>query len=556
MTAVTFCQSAGRRWPSPLAVGAALVLAALSALAGEATAPDPVFTYTTVAGDTLIGLGRRWLSVPAHWPELARVNRVANPNRIPTGQPLAIPLRLMATQPLPAQLLSAHGEVQGAGRQALVAGQALPPGAELRTGEGQATVRLADGTLLRLRAGSQLVVDNAHRVIKAGIVQSGVSLRRGEVDVQAAPARAGMPGFRVGTPQGVLGVRGTEFRVRVDEPAATTRGEVLEGVVAVDGLGGLAGQQVSAGQGVVVDRAGQVSAPVSLLAAPDLSGLPVLYERPLLRFTLAPQAGVVAYRAQVASEADVVTLLADVRSEGSELRIAGLPDGDHLLRVRAEDARGLQGQDALHRFRLKARPEAPLPSQPAPRAIIAGERVALAWTANPEARSYRVQVARSEDFSQPLRDLKGQAATDLTLDGLAPGVYHWRLASERSQTDQGPFGAAQRFELRAVPTPSPPVVSDRTMRLAWEGQPGQTYEVQFAREPGFEAVLLERRSAEPALEVELPGSGRFFVRLRARDPDGFVGPYSSPQQFQLPNCLRDGQLGCVRAAVPSVRVAD
>jgi hypothetical protein len=265
----------------------------------------------------------------------------------------------------------------------------------------------------------------------------------------------------------------------------------------------------------------------------------------------------VAYRAQVASAADFVILSADVRSDSPELRIAGLPDGDHLLRVRAEDAQGLQGQDALHRFRLKARPEPPLPSQPQPRAVIPGERVALTWTANPEARSYRVQLARSEDFSQPLRDLRGHTSPTLSLDGLAPGVYHWRLASERSDTDQGPFGAAQRFELRAIPKPPPPPeVGDRTMRLAWEGQPGQTFEVQFARGPAFDPLLLERRSDVPALEIELPGGGRFFVRLRARDPDGFVGPFSSPQQFQLPSCLRDGQQGCVKADGRSVQVAD
>lgn len=347
MTAFLFRQPAGHPWSIPLAVGAALVLAALPAWAGEGAVPaDPVFTYTTSAGDTLIGLGKRFLVDPARWPELAKVNRVANAHRIPTGQQLAIPLRLMATQPAPGQVLSASGEVQGTGQQPVAAGQALPPGAQLSTGEGQATVRLADGTVLHLRAGSRLVVDTAHRVTKAGVVQSGVTLQRGQVDVQAQKAPAGMPGFRVGTPQGVLGVRGTEFRVRTDEREATTRGEVLEGAVAVDGLGGQPGQRVQAGQGVVVDRGGQVAPPVALLAAPDLAGLPLLQERPLVRFTLAPQAGAVAYRAQVATEGGFATLAADVRSDSTELRIAGLPDGDHVMRVLAEDAQGLQGLNA------------------------------------------------------------------------------------------------------------------------------------------------------------------------------------------------------------------
>jgi hypothetical protein len=34
------------------------------------------------------------------------------------------------------------------------------------------------------------------------------------------------------------------------------------------------------------------------------------------------------------------------------------------------------------------------------------------------------------------------------------------------------------------------------------------------------------------------------VRLRARDPDGYLGPYTAPQQFDIPNCLRDGQGRC------------
>ena len=35
---------------------------------------------------------------------------------------------------------------------------------------------------------------------------------------------------------------------------------------------------------------------------------------------------------------------------------------------------------------------------------------------------------------------------------------------------------------------------------------------------------------------------------QARDPDGFVGPYTAPQAFTVPNCLRDGQQRCVGGA--------
>jgi hypothetical protein len=264
---------------------------------------------------------------------------------------------------------------------------------------------------------------------------------------------------------------------------------------------------------------------------------------------LLPQPGAVAYVGQVAADARFEPVLAvvraDVRDAGTELRFADLPDGRYVLRVRAEDGRGLQGLDAQHTFTLKARPEPPLPVTPGPRAILSDSRVTFAWTSAPDAATYRLQLARTEDFRELVHDRSGLAAPSWQIGDLAPGVYHWRLASERSATDQGPFGAAQRLELRAPPSPvPPPTVRADGIRLAWEGLPGQTFEVEFAREASFATVELALQTGVPVLEVAMPGTGRYFVRLRARDPDGYIGPDTAPQQFSIPNCLRDGQGRC------------
>ena len=540
---------------------AACLAACLAALTGpgwaaDAAPADPAYVHTATAGDTLIGLGRRFLVDPARWPELARANSVPNPNRIPVGTPLRIPLRLMATESAPALVTAVSGDVQTAAGNAVAAGQSLPEGSDLRTGEGNATVRLVDGTVLRLRGASQLLIDESRRIPRAGVVRSGVRLQQGQIEVSVQPASAGQPGFRVGTPQGVLGVRGTEFRVNAEALSASTRSEVLEGAVAADGIAAQPGQLVKAGFGVVVDRTGRVAPPVPLLPAPDLSQLPGLQERPLVRFTLAALSGAAAYRGQVSRDATFEQLVADTRTASTELRIADLPDGDYVLRVRGEDANGLQGLNGEHRFRLKARPEPPLPSAPAPRAIFSGDRVELAWTVNPDARSYRLQLSRSEDFGSVLQDRRGQTERTLPLAGLAPGIYFWRLASERSTRDQGPFGAVNRFELRPLPPPPKPAqVGEQSIQLSWEGLPGQTFEVQFARDAAFTALILERKVDTPSLELDLPGSGRFFVRLRARDADGFVGPFTTPQQFDIPHCLRDGSGGCVKANGQSILTA-
>lgn len=535
--------------------GRALQLAAigLTMVAAAVSAGEPVFTHVVTREETLIALSRRLLADPRQWPQLQQHNRIADARRIPVGTVLKIPVRLLATEPVPARVLSASGEVSGPQGVAVAAGQALPQGARLQAGDGgQATLQLVDGTVLRLRAGSAVQVETSRRLPGSGGALSGVKVEDGQVEVQAQKRPgAGAPGFQISTPQGLLGVRGTEFRVSVDARAETTRNEVLEGQVMTEGRDGRAGRSVAAGFGVVVDRSGTVTPPVRLLAPPDVSAWPALQERVLVRFPIQPQPAVVAYRAQVAAAADPAfeRVLQDVRSTGAELRLVDLPDGDYRIRVRAEDAQGLQGRDALHLFTLKARPEPPLPTGPGPKAVVSGARLDLAWASVDEARSYRLQLARDEAMREPIQDQRTLAGTTWSVDALAPGVYFWRLASERSATDQGPFGPVQRVELRALPAPLPPPrVGEDSLKLAWEGLPGQTFEVEFARSADFAVLELTRRTEQSALELRLPGTGRYWVRMRARDPDGFVGPYTAPQAFTVPNCLRDGQQRCVGGA--------
>lgn len=526
----------------------ALALAALFTCAGVAApawAQAPAeHVHVAEQGDTLIGLGRRLLADPRRWRDVARLNRLVDPDRIPVGARLRFPLAWMRTEPRPATLLGTVGSVQAPAR--------LDEGSEVVTGvDGHAVIRLVDGTLLRLRPGSRLGLTESRVVPDTAVTRAKARLGTGRVEVEAAPAARGEPGFRIDTPQGVLGVRGTAFRVASDAEAARTRGEVLEGTVAVAAVDGARGaeQRVGAGFGTVVDAAGTVAAPVPLLPPPELSTLPRLHERVLLRLPLTRTAGVLAWRAQVAADPAFDLVLADLQVSGDELRIAGLPDGDYRLRVRGIDARGLEGQDADLAFRLKARPEPPLPSQPAPGTRAFGGRIEFAWAANEEAGSYRLQLSSEPTFAAPLRELDDLRGGGAVLEGLPPGSYHWRVRSVRPDGDLGPWGDPGRFELRPEP-PSPPkaAVGDQTVRFDWQGLPGQRFDFQVARDAAFATLLIERRQAETFIEVPRPGHGRYWVRLRAIDPDGFVGPFGGVQYFEVPHCLRDGGGGCVRVS--------
>jgi len=295
-----------------------------------------------------------------------------------------------------------------------------------------------------------------------------------------------------------------------------------------------------------------------LLGAPDVSALPPVQERLLMRFTVPPMDGATAYRGMIARDGVFDEAVAYLTSPTPELRFAALPDGDYVLRVRAIDARGLEGRDADHRFRLMARPEAPLPSAPTPGAVFRGSQASFTWAANDDARGYRLRLASDAQFQQVVRDVTGLHQLSTALDGLAPGTYHWQLASLRANGDTGPWGDVLSFEMRPVPSaPRPRASIDRNMAFAWDGLPGQTFDFQVARDAEFTQLVAERRLDQPSIELPLPsgGGGRYYVRLRSRDADGYVGPYSSPQHIDLDNCVRDGTGQCIRASAESLNLA-
>ena len=85
--------------------------------------------------------------------------------------------------------------------------------------------------------------------------------------------------------------------------------------------------------------------------------------------------------------------------------------------------------------------------------------------------------------------------------------------------------------------------------------PGQTFDFQVARDAAFTQLVAERRLDQTSIELPLPGGGRFYVRLRSRDADGFVGPFSSPQHIDLDHCVRDGAGECIRASAETLNLA-
>jgi hypothetical protein len=89
-------------------------------------------------------------------------------------------------------------------------------------------------------------------------------------------------------------------------------------------------------------------------------------------------------------------------------------------------------------------------------------------------------------------------------------------------------------------------VGDQSIRVFWQGLPGQRFDVQLAADPAFARIVEQRQVDRSEVDLPLPGPGRFHIRLRVRDADGFVGPWSASQHVDVIPCVRDSRGGCVR----------
>jgi len=500
-----------------------------------AVAQEREFTYRTVAGDTLIGIGKRFLLDPAGWPALQARNGVRNPHAMLVGTPIRIPVSKMRAEPRPIEVATVRGKVEGA-RGPLVAGTTIAEGDRIATaGDGFVTLRLADGSRVSVPAGSRVEIERSRTYGSgsASVAETVLGLLAGRVEAAAKPQGTG-DRLDVRSRRALTGVRGTSFRVAALERDAVAT-EVIEGRVGVSEESHPRGVEVAGGFGTRVVPGEAPLPPVKLLPAPDATRTPALVERTLVRLPFGAVPGASAYRAQVAQDARFDTIVAEGKFPGPEAKFADLPDGDYFVRARAVDGNGLEGLDVSRPFRLKARPEPPFVAGPPDQAKLAADAAIATWSQSTEAATYRVQVSARADFATLAVDERGLAATRLEAGTrLKPGTWHWRVASVRADGDTGPWGDARRFTVVPdPPTPAGSRTADGRLAFDWGGEPGQRYRFQLAADKAFADVRLDRALDEPRVAFEEPGAGEYFFRIRAVDADGFQGNWSAAQRIEV-----------------------
>ncbi|MFM5908182.1 MAG: FecR domain-containing protein [Novosphingobium sp.] len=410
-----------------LAIGMGLVLASAPALA----APSDTLVYIVKRSDTLYDLSRKHLIGANAMKELRAANAVRIPERMPVGYRLSIPRHLLKFTPVAVRVQSFSGPVSAArnGQPVVVTkGLELPEGTTITTGS-NAFLALSgsEGSRVSLPSNSRVTLGQARRYTLLNATDIELNVDRGKAEVQAAK-QAPDSRFRVRTPVAVTAVRGTVFRAGYLEASGTSASETIEGEVSVGSA--RAELTVPAGFGAATSASGEI-AREALLPAPALLDPAKVQTDAAVAFDFSPLSQAKGYRMQVARDAGFIDVLAEVQPNDARAEFSELRNGRFFVRAAGISGSGILGLEETWSFR---RQRVGLAADAGQSALPGGFR--FTWQAEGEGKSlFRFQLFSARQDALPLVDEAGLTQAEMTMTGLKPGVYRWRVGVIQTAED-------------------------------------------------------------------------------------------------------------------------
>lgn len=412
-----------------------LVGSVAAGLAGPAAAQqreDDAVTYTVRKDDTLIRLARDYMLHETDWKEVQRINRVADPHRLPVASRLTLPIRLLRTRPASATVAAFRGEALATATsgpaRSVALGQVLGEGARVTTGPASSlSLSLTDGSVITLPSNSALKIGRLRKLLITDSIDYDLMLETGSVRSRVTPFRNRDDRFRLRNPIAVSAVRGTDFRTHYAAGSATARSELIEGGIALT-AGNSAETRLAPEFGAVIGQGGRIAVE-PLLPAPQLIGNAGVQRAPQPAFAVQDVPGAQAYRLQIARDSGFVDIVEDVLASSPAFTLAGLDNGRYFARFTAIAASGLEGVPGTFAFRRRL--------ATATQAAVSSEAgYVFRWIGTGEGvRRYRFQLRR-EDSPNWLVDEAGLSGSSIVLSDLLPGRYLWRVGTTTHSEDE------------------------------------------------------------------------------------------------------------------------
>lgn len=149
-----------RGWAAALMAMSTSGLIAISSARAQ-TAPE--WIYTMKPGDNPWSIAQTWLVDMKYWPLLQRHNGVVDPNRMPPGTQLRVPVDWLKTEPARATVHAATAQgclLQGTPPRPLASDDVLDVGSVLLTSAtGYCGIKFPDSSRVLLQSNSEMSLD-------------------------------------------------------------------------------------------------------------------------------------------------------------------------------------------------------------------------------------------------------------------------------------------------------------------------------------------------------------------------------------------------------------
>ncbi len=508
----------------------------------EKTSPkNDLIQITVVKGDCLVNICGHYLDSENRWEEIARINRLNDPYKIMPGGKILVPASYLKGMPLKGRVTFVQGEAKAqlAGHGSWVPlklGDRISPKSNLKTGKESALeVKYLDGSVFFLRSDTELTILQARKTKTSHLFRDFL-LSTGRLISHVKTATGKINRYKIHTPTAIVSVRGTGFRVAVDNGQSTFV-EVTEKRVLVDG----ANKRIELAQleGTLVKKDAPPLPPQKLLPPPNPVELkPIYNNEPTIAFTRIDKAQ--SYRVMVTKDREGKHVLQEKIIKPEEtVTIAGLADGVYHLLLQSIDSLGLEGLTSnAYPFAIRANPLPPIISSPRDGSRLKEKKAALGWLSVSDAARYHLQIAEDRQFRKIVLDKTDLKGSDFKVNGLEYGTYYFRIRSIAKDDYHGTWSDTLSFTLPPPPpTPSveQPVVSGKEINLRSKSVGEDfTYHFQISRDDQFQKILIDQKANKPEITIQKPkDTGVYFVRTAAIDINGDAGEFSPPQSFEI-----------------------
>ncbi len=530
-----------------------LLIIASPILAVSAAFCEEVVEITVAEGDYLIKIAEEYLEYPHQWREVARINRLKNPDLIHPHQTIVIPVRLLRGIPSDGVVAFVKGDVmiQAKGTEEwipLLLQDTVKEGSKVKTVD-KCAVEIVFNDGFSCFQKSNTVVEFLEVRKKGSTYEERLSLQIGKIITRIRKATGRESQLEIDTPSEVCAARGTIFRTSVDS-RGDTRSEVLEGKAEINAM--KQKQVVSEGEGTLVRKGEPPLKPRKLLPSPKVRLGNMPYNKLPLRFAFDPVEGAVSYRIWITRDRDGKDVLFEnVVKPNETVEIQDLEDGTYFLHALSIDEIALEGLPSKpEEIHVRVNPLPPFISLPVSSAEYREKSLQCDWLTVKDAVAYQVQVSQDDAFHQIVDERSTIAGNDFKTRELDYGNYYFRIRSVAEDGYAGAWSDAIYFSVVPPPsTPSvePPEVDKKEIRLRWQDLgKGMGYHFQMAKNLDFSTVLIDTKLEKPEIVLQKPEDpGTYYIHVSAIDSKGYEGRFSKPQSFTL----KEGSLALFLGAV-------